>query len=61
MDTTLANKKFAVTALQFRVLAMGEKMLATEFVEIPCDVMFQDVERAGGVFVWLLFNLQHHP
>ncbi len=49
VDTTLANKKFSINAYQFRMLALGEKVLATEFIEIPCDVLFQDVERAGGM------------
>mmetsp|Transcript_14156 Transcript_14156/g.38333 ORF Transcript_14156/g.38333 Transcript_14156/m.38333 type:complete len:284 (+) Transcript_14156:86-937(+) len=47
VDTTMANKKFSVTAYQFRVLGLGEKVLATEFIEVPCEVLFQDVERAG--------------
>lgn len=33
---------------QSRVLALGDKQVATEFVELPCQVLFADVERVGG-------------
>lgn len=48
VDTTLSQARFSVAAYQFRVLALGEKVLAAEFAEVPCEVLFQDVERAGG-------------
>lgn len=48
VDTTLTSQKFSVSAYQSRMLALGEKVLATEFVEVPCEVLFSDVERAGG-------------
>lgn len=30
-----------------------DKPLATEFVELPCEVLFADVERVGGECGWL--------
>uniref|UniRef100_A0A7S0RJW6 Eukaryotic translation initiation factor 3 subunit F n=1 Tax=Chlamydomonas leiostraca TaxID=1034604 RepID=A0A7S0RJW6_9CHLO len=48
VDTTLANQRFSITAYQSRVLALGDKPLATEFVELPCEVLFADVERVGA-------------
>ncbi len=48
VDTTLQDSKFSVQAFTSRVLALGEKVLATEFVEIPCDTIFADIERVGG-------------
>lgn len=48
VDTTLAEKKFTIQAFQSRTLALGEKVLATEFVEVPCEVLFSDAEKIGG-------------
>lgn len=48
VDTTLKGKKFSVQAYTSRTLALGDKVLATEFVEIPCDTIVGDIERVGG-------------
>lgn len=48
VDTTLRDEKFNISAYTSRTLALGDKQLATEFVEIPCDTIFGDVERVGG-------------
>lgn len=48
VDTTLSNQRFSITAYQSRVLALGDKQVATEFVELPCQVLFADVERVGA-------------
>ena len=31
-----------------RLLTLGDKVLATEFVEMPCEVLFGEAERVGG-------------
>ncbi|KAG2451861.1 hypothetical protein HYH02_003637 [Chlamydomonas schloesseri] len=48
VDTTLRDDKFSISAYTSRTLALGDKQLATEFVEIPCDTIFGDVERVGA-------------
>eukprot|EP00199_Chlamydomonas_sp_CCMP681_P006965 CAMPEP_0119107422 /NCGR_PEP_ID=MMETSP1180-20130426/9980_1 /TAXON_ID=3052 ORGANISM="Chlamydomonas cf sp, Strain CCMP681" /NCGR_SAMPLE_ID=MMETSP1180 /ASSEMBLY_ACC=CAM_ASM_000741 /LENGTH=283 /DNA_ID=CAMNT_0007092905 /DNA_START=81 /DNA_END=932 /DNA_ORIENTATION=+ len=48
VDTTMVNRRFTISAYQSRVFALGDKPLATEFVEVPCEVLFADVERAGA-------------
>lgn len=47
VDTTLANGKFSITAYLPRLLALGDKPLATEFIEMPCSVMFEEAEKVG--------------
>eukprot|EP00798_Chlamydomonas_sp_ICE-L_P015670 gene15670-21774_t len=47
VDTTLSDGKFNIQAFSSRLLTLGEKTLATEFVEMPCDVLFGEVERVG--------------
>ncbi|KAL6749104.1 eukaryotic translation initiation factor 3f [Haematococcus lacustris] len=47
VDTTLTNKTFSIAAYQSRLLGFKDRPLATEFVELPCEVLFADVERAG--------------
>lgn len=47
VDTTLANSKFSINAFMSRLLTLGDKVLATEFVEIPCEVLFGEAERVG--------------
>lgn len=47
VDTTLVNKKFDIKAYVSRALSLGDKVLATEFVELPCEVLLGDVERVG--------------
>jgi translation initiation factor 3 subunit F len=46
-DTTLANDKFTVQAFVSRALALGDKALATEFQEVPCEVLLADAEKVG--------------
>lgn len=48
VDTTLAKDKIATQAYVSRTLTLGDKALATEFVEVPCDVLFGAVEKVGG-------------
>ncbi|PNH02266.1 Eukaryotic translation initiation factor 3 subunit F [Tetrabaena socialis] len=48
VDTTLKEEKFSIAAYTARTLALGDKVLATEFVEIPCETIFGDIERVGG-------------
>jgi hypothetical protein len=47
VDTSLTRERVGVAAYVSRVLALGDKALATEFVEVPCDVPYADVERVG--------------
>lgn len=51
IDTTLSNKKFNISAYVARTLSLsrssGEKPLATEFMEVPTQVLFADAERVG--------------
>ncbi len=54
VDTTLKDDKFSVQAYISRTLALGDKVLATEFVEIPCDTIIGDIERVGGEFGFAL-------
>ncbi|GFR52670.1 hypothetical protein Agub_g15294 [Astrephomene gubernaculifera] len=56
VDTTLKDDKFSVQAYTSRTLALGEKALATEFVEIPCDTIYGDIERVGTELMLTGFN-----
>ncbi|GIL70941.1 hypothetical protein Vretifemale_1604 [Volvox reticuliferus] len=56
VDTTLKDNKFSVQAYTSRTLALGDKVLATEFVEIPCDTIFGDIERVGADLMLTGFN-----
>jgi translation initiation factor 3 subunit F len=47
VDTTLSGGKFSIHAFMSRILSVGEKVLSTEFVEMPCEVLFGDAERVG--------------
>mmetsp|Transcript_18024 Transcript_18024/g.38749 ORF Transcript_18024/g.38749 Transcript_18024/m.38749 type:complete len:285 (+) Transcript_18024:190-1044(+) len=47
VDTTLTDNKFSVQAFMSRLLTLGDKVLATEFVELPCETIFADVELVG--------------
>lgn len=38
VDTTLADKNFNIQAYVSRALCLGEKNLAMQFVEVPCEV-----------------------
>ncbi len=48
VDTTLSDKKFSIHSFMSRQLSLGDKVLGTEFVEVPCEVLFNDAERVGG-------------
>jgi hypothetical protein len=48
IDTTLSESKFSIQAFMSRLLTLGDKVLATEFVEMPCEVLFGEAERVGG-------------
>ena len=48
VDTTLSGSKFSIKAFMSRLLTLGDKVLGTEFVEMPCEVLFGDAERVGG-------------
>ncbi|KAG2488313.1 hypothetical protein HYH03_013163 [Edaphochlamys debaryana] len=56
VDTTLRDDKFAIQAYTSRVLSLGDKTLATEFVEIPCETIFGDIERVGAELMLTGFN-----
>jgi hypothetical protein len=47
VDTTLSNNKFSINAFMSRLLKLGDKALATEFVEVPCEVLFGEAEKVG--------------
>lgn len=49
LDTSLQEDKLKVQAYVSRTLTLGDKSLATEFVELPCDVLYGDIERVGGM------------
>lgn len=51
VDTTLSNDKFSINAFMSRLLTLGDKVLATEFVEMPCEVLFGEAEKVGGEFM----------
>jgi hypothetical protein len=48
LDTSLQQDKLPCQTFVSRGLQLGDKPLATEFVEVPCDVQYGDVERVGG-------------
>lgn len=48
VDTTLEGNKFTVQAFTSRQLSIKDKALATEFVEVPSEVLYADIERVGG-------------
>lgn len=48
VDTTLSGGRFNIQAFMSRLLTLkGDKVLATEFVEMPCEVLFGEAERVG--------------
>lgn len=48
IDTTLQNQSLAIKAYVSRALLLGEKQLATEFVQVDCEVKTKDLESLGG-------------
>jgi hypothetical protein len=47
LDTSLAGEHVDVRAYASRALSLGDKALATEFVELPCEVLMGEAERVG--------------
>lgn len=47
VDTSLSGDRVDVKAYGGRGLSLGDKPLATEFVELPCDVLMGEAERVG--------------
>ncbi|WIA19955.1 hypothetical protein OEZ85_005837 [Tetradesmus obliquus] len=47
LDTSLQQDKLPCSTFVSRGLALGDKPLGMEFVEVPCDVAYGDVERVG--------------
>jgi translation initiation factor 3 subunit F len=48
LDTTLTGDHVGVAAYISRGLSLGDKPLATEFVAVPCEVQYGEVEKVGG-------------
>lgn len=48
LDTLLSNKKFTVAGYTSKVLSLGDKPLAAEFVEVAVEVLYTDVEKVGA-------------
>lgn len=47
VDTTLATKRFVVKAYVSRTLGLGDKHLATEFIEVPSEILYGEAQRVG--------------
>ena len=47
VDTTLTDNQFSIKAFQSRLLTLGDKVLGTEFVEVPCEVLFGEAEKVS--------------
>lgn len=47
VDTSLGGEHVDVRAYAGRALVLGDKALATEFVELPCEVLMGEAERVG--------------
>lgn len=50
VDTVLTSKRFNVQGYTSKVLTLGDKSLAAEFVEVAVEVLFADVEKVGGAW-----------
>ncbi len=48
IDTTLQNQNLAIKAYVSRALLLAEKQLATEFVQVDCEVKAADLQNLGG-------------
>jgi len=48
VDTTLSSEGLHVSAYTSHVLTLGDKTLATEFVEVPCEVLYTELEKVGA-------------
>eukprot|EP00775_Hariotina_reticulata_P007183 gene7183-7397_t len=47
LDASLQQDRLPAQTYVSKALSLGDKAVAMEFVEVPCDVLFGDVERAG--------------
>ncbi|KAK9820279.1 hypothetical protein WJX72_008550 [[Myrmecia] bisecta] len=47
VDTTLQNKQLSISAYVSRTLTLGKKALASEFLEVSCEVRTSEVEKVG--------------
>jgi len=47
LDTSLEQDKLPVQTYISRNLALGDKAIAMEFLEVPCEVLYGDIERVG--------------
>lgn len=56
VDTTLDSNKLTVQAYISRQLSLGDKVLAHEFLQVPSEVLFSDVERVGADLMLTGFN-----
>jgi len=48
LDTSLEQEKLPVQAYISRNLGLGDKAIAMEFLEVPCEVLYGDIERVGS-------------
>mmetsp|Transcript_14200 Transcript_14200/g.40249 ORF Transcript_14200/g.40249 Transcript_14200/m.40249 type:complete len:284 (+) Transcript_14200:165-1016(+) len=47
VDTTLTDSQMRISTYVSRSLSLGDKQLATEFIEIPCQTRLIEAERIG--------------
>jgi translation initiation factor 3 subunit F len=47
VDTTLTDKQFNIKAFICRNLSLGDRQLASQFVETPCEVLSADLDKLG--------------
>jgi hypothetical protein len=48
VDTNLTDKSFQVKAYGSKPLGLGDKTLASEFIEMPTEVQFSEAEKIAG-------------
>ena len=51
VDTNLTDKAFQVKAYGSKPLGLGDKTLASEFIEMPTEVQFSEAEKIAGASV----------
>lgn len=47
VDAALSTQRFVTKAYVSRTIGLGEKNLAAEFIEVPCEVLFGEAQRVG--------------
>mmetsp|Transcript_35473 Transcript_35473/g.63280 ORF Transcript_35473/g.63280 Transcript_35473/m.63280 type:complete len:283 (-) Transcript_35473:80-928(-) len=47
VDTTMTNNQMKIATYISRSLTLGDKQLATEFIEVPCQTRMIEAERIG--------------